>query len=291
MKYAFVKECRTWSGLSLSRLLALTQASRSGYYDWFKYRPSRWTLETRELDQQIREVFEDHQGRYGHRRIHVELLEAGLFQGSRERIRRRMKQLGLKGHQGSKFKRTTDSNHDRPVAENLLNQDFSVTGPDQAWVGDITYIRLGQKWLYLAVVIDLFSRRVIGWAMCRRMNAELVCDALEMVLFNRGYPKDVIVHSDRGSQYCSRKYQKLIRDNGLKCSMSGKGNCYDNAVCESFFHTMKVELIYQRNYQTEDQARRSIFWYIEAYYNRIRRHSGINYQSPVNYENQAEESA
>lgn len=151
-----------------------------------------------------------------------------------------------------KFKNTTDSRHDKPVASNLLEQNFTMTRLDEAWAGDITYIRVGQKWLYLAVVIDLYSRRVVGWSMDKRMKAALVCDALKMALYNRSYPKGVIMHTDRGSQYCSKDYQKLIKKHGFLCSMSSKGNCYDNAVCESFFHTLKVELVYQRNYDTRD---------------------------------------
>ena len=291
MRYAFVQDARMWSGLSLNRLLPLVEASASGYYDWLKRRPSKREIQTRALDFQVKRVYDEHQGRYGYRRIYVELLEQGLFQGSRERIRRRMCYLGLKAIHKRKFKRTTDSNHNKPVAPNLLNQKFSMSAKDQAWVGDITYVQVGQKWLYLAVVIDLYSRKVIGWAMDKRMKADLVCDALKMAVERRKLDEGLIMHTDRGSQYCSKKYQKLIKLHDLQCSMSGKGNCYDNAVCESFFHTLKVELIYQRKYKFRTQAKRSIFWYIEAYYNRVRRHSGIDYQSPIDFEIQAENVA
>ena len=291
MKYAFVQDCRTWSGLSLNRLLPLIEVSASGYYDWLKRDPSKRDTENRELDEHINRVYHQHSGRYGYRRIYVELLEQGLFFGSRERIRRRLRHLGLKAIHKQKFKNTTDSRHDKPVAPNLLEQNFTMTRLDEAWVGDITYIRVGQKWLYLAVVIDLYSRKVIGWSMDKRIKAALVCDALKMALHNRNYPKGVVMHTDRGSQYCSKDYQKLFRKHELLCSMSCKGNCYDNAVCESFFHTLKVELIYQRNYETRDQAKRSIFWYIEAYYNRVRRHSGIDYLSPINFEIQVRNAA
>ena len=163
---------------------------------------------------------------------------------------------------------------------------------NQTWVGDITYIRVGQhQWVYLAVVMDLYSRKVIGWVMNKRMKASLVCDALSMALANRNYPKNVIMHTDRVSQYCSKQYQTLLKQNELICSMSGKGNCYDNAVCESFFHTLKTEHVHRFNYETREQAKRSVFWYIEAYYNRIRRHSGIDYQSPINFEKRALKNA
>lgn len=275
----------------MNRLLPLIEVSPSGYYDWLKREPSKRDTENGELDGHISRVYHEHRGRYGYRRIYVELLEQGLFFGSRERIRRRLRHLGLKAIHKQKFKNTTDSDHDKPVAPNLLQQNFDMARLDEAWVGDITYIRVGQKWLYLAVVIDLYSRKVIGWAMDKRMKADLVCDALKMALHNRSHPKGVIMHTDRGSQYCSKRYQRLIKNHNLICSMSGKGNCYDNAVCESFFHTLKVELVYQRHYETRDQAKRSIFWYIEAYYNRVRRHSGIDYKSPVDFEYQVQHVA
>tara|TARA_R110002073_G_scaffold335986_2_gene529737 strand:+ start:260 stop:760 length:501 start_codon:yes stop_codon:yes gene_type:complete len=166
-----------------------------------------------------------------------------------------------------------------------------MTRLDEAWVGDITYIRVGQKWLCLAVIIDLYSRKVIGWSMYRRMKADLVCVALKMALHNRNYPKGVNMHTDRDSQYCSKSYQQLITRHSLLCSMSGKGNCYDNAACGSFLHMLKVELVCQRRDETREQAKRSIFWYIEAYYNRVRRHSGIDYKSPINFEIQVRKIA
>jgi len=284
VKYAFVRDVLHDTGLPLNRLLALVQVSTSGYYDWLKRKPCRRLVENTHLDNEIAKVYWKHRGLYGYRRVYVELLASGIYTGSRERIRRRMRHLGLRSVIRKKFKPTTDSHHNKPIAANLIKQKFAMCESNQAWVSDITAIRVGHKWLYLAVMIDLYSRKVIGWAMDKCMKAALVCDALKMALQNRGYPKGVIVHSDRGSQYCSNSYQKLITNYQLKCSMSGKGNCYDNAVCESFFHTLKTELVYQRQYETRNQARRSIFWYIEAYYNRIRRHSSIDYMSPVNYE-------
>ena len=180
---------------------------------------------------------------------------------------------------------TTRVTHKHAVADNLLKQNFTMNRANQAWVGDITYIRIGRhQWMYLAVVIDLYSRKVIGWSMNKRMTADLVCNALLMALKARGNPKHVIVHTDRGSQYCSYRYQQLLQQYQLRGSMSAKGNCYDNAVCESFFHTLKNEQVYRFYYENHKQARQSIFEYIEAYYNRIRRHSSLNYQSPINFE-------
>jgi len=178
----------------------------------------------------------------------------------------------------------TNSNHNLPIAPNLLNQDFSATAPNQKWVGDITYLWTDEGWLYLAVVIDLYSRSVVGWAMDRRMKSELVCQALTMALERRGSPSGVIVHTDRGSQYCSKTYQKIISTYSLKCSMSKKGDCYDNACAESFFHSLKVELTHGSYYESRSQLRREIFEYIEAYYNVVRLHSSNDYNSPSDFE-------
>lgn len=201
-----------------------------------------------------------------------------------ERVRRRMCYLGLKGIQYRKFKRKGFHDLKTTYAPNLLNQVFDTPQANTAWVGDITYIRVKQHWLYLAVVLDLYSRKIIGWSLSEHINADLVCKALKSALVARGHPQQVIMHTDRGSQYTSRIYQQMIHENALKCSMSGQGNCYDNAVCESFFHTLKVEHIYPRVFDTVDHAHREIFWYIEVYYNRKRKHSGIHYYSPVDFE-------
>lgn len=195
-----------------------------------------------------------------------------------------MQVLGLKACQAKKFKVTTDSEHDKPVAPDLVRQDFTAAHPNQKWVSDITYVRTREGWLYLAVVMDLYSRAIIGWSMHKRMTHQLVCDALTMALFRRGFPKSVIIHSDRGSQYCAKRYQQLISLNQLNGSMSRKGCCYDNAVMESFFHTLKVELAHRENYVTRHQARQSRIEYIEIYYNHQRRHSAIGNQIPMAYE-------
>ena len=279
-------------GLASNRLFRLLSVSSSGYYAWLKRKPSKREIENEELRELIAKVYWQHQGRYGYRRIYRELLESYQYKGSQDRVRRQMRVLGLKAIIRRRFKVTTDSHHNKAVAPNLLKQDFVMNRANQAWVGDITYIRVGQhQWVYLAVVMDLYSRKVIGWAMSKRMKAGLVCDALSMALANRSYPKGVIMHTDRGSQYCSKQYQRLLKQHQLVCSMSGKGNCYDNAVCESFFHTLKTEHVHRFNYETREQAKQSVFWYIEAYYNRVRRHSGIDYQSPINFEKQALKNA
>lgn len=270
-------------GLSIARKCTIMGVSRSGFYDWRKREASRREIANASLDSHIQRIYHEHAGRYGYRRICDDLRDVGLSV-SLERVRRRMKRLNLKGIQSRKLKYTTNSRHNLPIMPNLLEQDFGVEHANQAWVGDITYIRVKQQWLYLAVILDLYSRKVIGWAFGERINAKLVTDSLKAALRNRGYPTGVIVHTDRGSQYCSKVYQKLIQSYQLQASMSGKGNCYDNAACESFFHTLKVEFVYQHYFATIEQARTMIFWFIEVYYNRKRKHSTIGYKSPVNFE-------
>ncbi len=220
---------------------------------------------------------------YGARRIRQELLEDGESI-SRERVGRLMKQQGLESKSKRKFKATTNSNHGRPVAPNLLDREFLVDQADTVYAGDITYIQTDEGWLYLAVLIDLYSRAVVGWAMSDRMTAQLANDALMMAIWKRKPPKGLMLHSDRGSQYASALYQKTIKDHGFVCSMSRKGNCWDNAPSESFFHTLKTELTHHRRYQTRQESKQEIFEYIEVFYNHQRRHSTIGYQTPLGYD-------
>ncbi len=266
-------------------MFRLFKVSASGYYDYLKRDVSPRALSNEKLDVQIKRLFKAHKHRYGYRRIHDDLLELG-FAVSAERVRRRMQSLRLKARLTRAFKRTTDSKHKLPVAPNLLQRAFKQNKPNQAWVTDITYIRVKQSWLYLCSVLDLYSKRIVGWSMSSQITASMACEALTMALKNRKYPQGVIVHSDRGSQYCSQSFQTLVKQNNLKSSMSGKGNCYDNAVAESFFKTLKVEEIYCQRYETVEQAKCSIFYYIESYYNRKRKHSSLDYRSPVDFENQ-----
>ncbi|WP_392560755.1 IS3 family transposase [Orbus mooreae] len=279
-RYEFIKKQNT---LSKRRLFHLFDVSSSGYYAYLKRLPSQRTVFNQQLDKKIETLFEDHRHLYGYRRLHVELLEEGYCL-SRERVRRRMHKLHLKAKQRKKYKQTTDSNHNKPVAENILDRHFTMDTPNQAWVCDITYIKVNGQWLYLAIVLDLYSRKIIGWAMDLHMESSLVCQALTMALLHRGYPSKVIVHSDRGGQYCSDDYQAILTAYGLTCSMSRKGNCWDNAVAESFFHTLKTEWIYRHKLENMAQAKSMILWYIEVYYNRVRKHSYLNYLSPVQFE-------
>ena len=258
---------------------------RSGYYAWLKRKPGARAISNEKLDQQIIDVFNKHKGRYGAKRIFDELREQGEM-CSKNRIASRMKHLGLRAKAKKKFKVTTDSKHNLPVAPNLLDRDFTASAPNQKWCGDISYVWTDEGWMYLAVVIDLYSRAVIGWSIQPTMSRQLVCDALMMALWRRGFPRGVLFHSDRGSQYCSNDYQKMLKFFGFICSMSRKGNCWDNAVAESFFHSLKTELIYTERYMTREVAKQSIFQYIEVYYNRIRRHSTIGSIAPEVFENQ-----
>ena len=283
MKYAFIqtnaKQC------CVTTMAEQLQVSTSNYYRWLKQPISKRDKHYVMLDQLICKIFWEHQERYGAVRINEELKAVHGISVKRQTISTRMKFLGLVSKARRKFKLTTNFHHDKPIADNLLKQDFSTTAPNQKWVTDITYIATAQGWLYLCVVIDLYARKVIGWSMSKRIKQELVCAALLMTLWHRGFPKGVIVHSDRGSQYCAKSYQQLMKQHNLLCSMSGKGCCYDNAPCESFFHTLKVELVHDEKYHTRSQAKASIFEYIEAYYNNKRRHSAINYMTPNQFDN------
>ena len=284
MRYGFIEAHKgTWP---VHLMCDVLNVSRSGYYGWRGRAPGQRAQANAELEQRIVELFHRHRQRYGAPRITDDLREAG-FSCSENRVARRMQALGLKAVQAKPYKVTTDSTHKRAVAPDLIEQDFGADGLNQKWVSDISYVRTDEGWLYLAVVMDLYSRAIIGWAMRPRMTQHLVCDALTMALFRRRFPKRTIIHSDRGSQYCSKRYQRLIRSNGLRCSMGRKGNCYDNAAMESFFHTLKVELIHREHYTTRREAKSHIFEYIETYYNRKRKHSAIGYRIPILFEEQS----
>ena len=259
------------------------EVPKSIYYQWLNTPFSKRQQQTKELDDMIKAIFYEHKCRYGANRITIELKARGI-PCTRARVSERMKELFLIAKARRKFKVTTDSSHKHPIAKNILQQDFSATKQNQKWLTDITYIQTQEGWLYLCVFIDLYSRSIIGWSMSKQLKATLVTDALKMALFRRKFPEGVIVHSDRGVQYCSNAYQQLLTANKFICSMSGKGCCYDNAAMESFFHTLKVELVHDERYETREIATTSIVEYIECYYNRKRRHSAINYMIPAEFE-------
>jgi putative transposase len=257
--------------------------SRSGYYSWINREPSKRNIVNQKLDQNIKLIFEENKSRYGAPRI-TRALKAQNENHSLNKVARRMNKMNLQAIAKKKFKVTTDSEHTKPIYENVLNRDFVAAKINQKWVGDISYVKTEEGWMYLSVVIDLYSRAIVGWAMEARMTKDLVCSALTMALFRRKFPGGVIVHSDRGSQYCSDRYRKLIKNYKLIGSMSRKANCWDNAIAESFFHTLKVELVYENKYKTREEAKSSIFRYIEEYYNRKRMHSAIDYRTPNEFE-------
>lgn len=281
MKYGFIQEQQ--HKFSVVILCEVLSVSRSGYYDWLCHKPGKRELANQKLDRNIKIIFDQHKQRYGSPRI-TRVLKAQNEDCSDTRVARRMKAMNLKAIAKKKFKVTTDSNHQNPVFDNILNRDFGTTSINQKWASDISYIYTQEGWMYLAVVIDLHSRAVIGWSMDKTMKSQLVCDALMMALFKRKFPQGVIVHSDRGSQYCSKHYRNIIKNYKLIGSMSRKGNCWDNAIAESFFHTLKVELVHENCYQTRAIAKQSIFEYIECYYNQKRWHSAIDYRAPIELE-------
>ena len=259
----------------------LLRVSSSGYYAWRVRPESRRTVYDRELTRAIRRIHAESDGTYGSPRIHAELQAEG-FSCGRIKVARLMRKAGLKGCPKRRFRVTSRGGH--VTAHNLLEQDFSAETTNQRWASDITFIWTGQGWLYLAVVMDLFSRRIVGWSMSRRINRHLVLNALNMALGQRRVEGELIHHSDRGAQYLSDDFQALLKQHGISCSLSGAGSCYDNAVVESFFATLKRERVKRRKYRTRDQARADVFDYIERFYNRQRRHGYVGNISPVEFE-------
>jgi len=258
--------------------------SPAGYYAWRARPESRRAAADRELVEDIRRVHRDTRGRYGSPRIHVELKAQGRGV-SRGRIERLMRHHGIRAIMARPRRvRTTDSRHGLPIAPNLLGRNFFAAAPNRIWLADITYIETDQGWLYLAAVMDLYSRRIVGWAMADHLRADLPLAALKMAISGQRPGAGLIHHSDRGVQYASADYRKVMQSAGFRASMSRKADCYDNAPMESFFHTLKTELVHHRHYATRAEAKRDIFAYIEGFYNRTRRHSAIGYISPIEME-------
>jgi len=267
-------------------LCANLEVSPSGYYDWQQRRttPGPRAVANQTLAKQIAVIHEQSRQTYGSPRIVAALRQQGCHQG-RNRVARLMQAEGLCGRQKGRYRaQTTDSNHDQPIAPNLMAQAPKATQPNQIWVGDITYIQTQEGWLYLAAILDRYSRKIVGWAMSERSDTALVLKALDMALLHRQPPVNLLLHSDRGVQYASAEYRRALSQAGLVASMSRKGNCYDNATMESFWSTLKLELVYRRDFVTRSQARTQIFDYIESFYNRQRTHSALDFQSPVDFE-------
>jgi transposase InsO family protein len=281
MKYQFIhRHRRQFPVRVLCRVLDVTVSS---YYGWGKRPPSARQQANQRLLEQIRQVHQASRQTYGSPRVHAELNAQGVSCG-RHRVARLMRQEQLRGQRAVRRVRTTWSEHGLPMAPNRLQRDFQAKQPNHKWVSDLTYIPTREGWLYLAVVLDLYSRRIVGWAMDSHMTSELVCRALQMALQQRRPAAALVHHSDRGSQYASGDYRQLLEQHGLLASMSGTGNCYDNAVVESFFATLKTELIHRYQFHRRAQARTAIFAYLEGFYNRQRRHSTLGYLSPVDFE-------
>ena len=271
---------------SILTLCRHLEVSASGYYDWQRRRtaPGPRALENQTLTQEIQTIHARSRQTYGSPRILVELRKQGHDCG-RNRVARLMHEQGLCGRQKGRYRvRTTDSNHDEPIAPNRLAAAPKATAPNQIWVGDITCIETQEGWLYLAGILDLYSRKLVGWAMSEHIDTTLVLKALAMACWHRRPPANLLFHSDRGVQYASGAYRQALRAAGLVASMSRKGNCYDNATMESFWSTLKLELVYRRDFTSQSQARNEIFNYIEAFYNRQRSHSALGYLSPVDFE-------
>lgn len=284
MKYAFIEknEC----DVAVTKQCRWLEVSTSGYYDWKARKdgePPERSRRREEIDQAVKMAFEKRRGRYGSPRLTLDLCESG-FPIAENTVAASMQRVGLVAKAGRKYKATTNSNHNLPVSPNLLEQDFTCNDINEKWCGDITYLWTDEGWLYLAIVLDLYSRRVIGWSISHRMTAHLVCDAMAMAIASRGEINGTIMHTDRGSQYCSKRFQDQLKKAGILSSMSKKGDCFDNACAESFFHTLKVEAIHGEEIGTRKLMQEVVFDFIELDYNIIRHHSAIEYKTPVQFE-------
>jgi putative transposase len=281
MRYQFIAD--HWEEFPVRRMCRVLNVSSSGYYAWRKRPVSRREMANQELIEEIKAAHEESYETYGSPRIYEELQDNGVI-CSKNRVARLMREEGIQAKQPKRYKVTTKANKNHPAAPNLLDRDFTADRPNEKWTADITYIPTLEGWLYLAVILDLFSRRVVGWSMSHRMTSALVMDALNMAIRQRRPGPGLLHHSDRGSQYTGQPYQTLLKDNLMLSSMSRTGNCYDNAPSESFFGTLKTELVHHRLYAKRAEAQMDIFFYIEGFYNRKRRHSTLDYVSPDAFE-------
>lgn len=282
MRFGFIHERR--HEFPVGVMCHVLRVARSGYYAWCGRQLSARRQRQAVLDEQIRQVHRDNRAVYGSPRVHRELQARGVA-CCENTVAKRMRACGVRAKTQRRFVvRTTDSRHGHPVAPNTLDRQFQQARPNEAWVADITYIPTQQGWLYLAAVMDLCSRKIVGWATADHLRAELACEALKAAVDQRRPPRELLFHSDRGIQYACDEFQAQLARHGLRASMSRTGNCYDNAVIESFFGTLKTELVYHENYPTHDAARQSLFEYIEVFYNRRRRHSALGYVTPTQFE-------
>ena len=283
MKYVFIQEhC---GDFTVKRMAETLKVSRGGYYQWIRQGfKTRRQLEDEYYSGLVKLEFERSRRTYGPRRLSRQILKGHGIRIGRRRVEELMREYNLVPKTVRKFKATTNSNHNYPASPNLLSRNFKMDRVNQAWVSDITYIATDEGWLYLAAVMDLYSGKIVGWAMEERMTQELVISALRQAINRYSPPRGVLLHSDRGIQYACKRYRNLLRSHGFVQSMSRKGNCWDNAPMESFFGTLKTELVYHEHYKTRAEARQSIFDYVEGFYNRIRLQQKLGYLSPVDFE-------
>lgn len=281
MRFEFIRAEK--DNFPVSVLCCTLQVSRSGFYAWSRRPFARQTLKRAELTAQVKTVHERSRGTYGSPRVHRELRARGVVV-SRKTVAKSMREAGIQGRKKRRFKRTTDSRHTLPIAPNLLARNFEVSAPNQVWVTDVTAISTWEGWLYLAVIVDLYARRVVGWATSASNDTSLALDALRSAVSHRNPPRGLLHHSDRGSPYASEAYRKALANHGILQSMSRKGDCWDNAVAESFFATLRAELIDHVTYATHATARRSLADYINCFYNIERRHSSLGYINPIEFE-------
>ena len=281
MRYQFIDDHRQeFPTRLMCRLLGV---STGGYYRWRRRPPGARQERSEALIAEIKVIHQEVKARYGSPRVHAELVARG-HACCVNTVAKLMSEAGVVAKTRRKFRRTTDSNHDHPVAENVVDRQFEPEAPNRVWTADITYIPTREGWLYLAAVEDLYSRQVVGWSMSERIDSRLVVDALEMAVSRRLPGESLVAHSDRGSQYASEHYRRRLSVHGITCSRSRRANCWDNAPMESFFASLKKELVHDEDYQTREEARASLFEYIEIFYNRVRRHSSLGYRSPIEYE-------
>jgi len=281
MKYKFIMEHR--KEFRLGKMCQMLEVSKSGYHNYIKQKVVQVRKENEIILEQIRKIHHESRYTYGSPRMYRELRKRG-FKCNRKRVIRLMQINGIRARMKRRYKATTDSSHRNPVAENLLNQKFDVAEPNMVWVSDLSCVWTKEGWLYLVCILDLCSRRIVGWSTGTSPNSRLVITAIEQAINNRGVYSGIMFHSDRGTQYASNETREFLSDKKMIQSMSRKGNCYDNAVMESFFHTLKTEMVYFESFQTREEARMKLFDYIEIFYNRKRIHSYIGYCSPVEFE-------
>ncbi|MDX9806114.1 MAG: IS3 family transposase [bacterium] len=281
MKYRFMEDHR--SRFTVAEMASHLGVNVSGYYSWLNRIPSSRAVKRAELEDRVKKIFFESHETYGSPRVYCELTRDGE-ECSLNTVAYIMRKLGLVAKAGRKFKVTTDSDHPYPPSPNLLAQQFNAASPDEKWLSDITYIRTDEGWLYLCVILDVFSRKVVGWSMMDRISRDLLISAFHMAYNSRKPKEGFIFHSDRGSQYASMEFRKLLKVRGIHQSMSGKGNCYDNFPAESFFKTLKTEEVYWHKYRTKAEAKINLFRYIEGFYNTRRIHSSLGYRSPKEFE-------